>query len=406
MLGLAHELVMGLFVVLPVVMVAGMVVRRGRRVPVATVGVASAMLLGVSASVIYDLWLGGISSPLQMLITCYWAAGLLGILKLMDLGLDRSAHWCLERATGMRKSRRQGWAEGARVVLLFAIGIPFMVAAAATYRPRVTGAGDGAWIDQGASVISFAATDGVRLSGFWVTPRAAGGDASRLWGRQTVVICPGTRAGKSAYPTAAGEFLSAGYNVLTFDFRAHGQSEGEIDSFGDLERKDVLGAVRWLRNEHPHQSRRIVALGMDTGAAALLAAAADDSTEGRAIDAMAVIGCYDRFSTLVETTALPPIFGRMIAPIAVPLACVQTGADLLDFSPARAAAAIAPRPILFVQSEHDPVVTFDRGQALFDAACEPKAYIWLDQMTNEEAAGDIPLLGRIRRFLDTAVPIV
>ena len=108
----------------------------------------------------------------------------------------------------------------------------------------------------------------------------------------------------------------------------------------------------------------------------------------------------------LSTTALPPVMGWLIEPIALPLACVQTGADLWNFSPARAAADIAPRPILFVQSEHDPVITFERGQELFDAAREPKEHIWLENLTDEEADDDPDLISRVRHFLDTAIAIL
>jgi len=411
MLQAAHNLLMALFIVLPMAMLAALVVRpRARslaRVPSATVAIASSLLLGISASVIYDLWLGGISSPGQMLLTCYWAAGLIGILKLLDLCFDRLTRMILRRARSWPRARRQSIAQLARVILLFSIGLPFMIVAAATYRPRVTQKNSAPWFDMGAASISFESTDGVHLSGFFTTPPpATDGIRGRLWGRQTVIICPGARGGKSAYLNAAGEFLSHGYNVLTFDFRAHGQSDGQLDSFGDHERRDVLGAVRWLQSNHPRQCRRIVGFGIDTGAAALLAAADDPSREGRAIDAIAVLGCYDRFDSLVSTTALPPIMGWLIEPIALPLACVQTGADLWNFSPARAAADIAPRPILFVQSEHDPVITFERGQELFDAASEPKEHIWLENLTDEEAADDPDLISRVRHFLDTAIAIL
>ena len=158
-----------------------------------------------------------------------------------------------------------------------------------------------------------------------------------------------------------------------------------LDSFGDHERRDVLGAVRWLRDNHPIAGRRLVALGVDTGAAALLAAADDPSPEGRAFDALAVFGCYDRFDKLAAGAALPPLLRWLVGPVGLPMACIQTGADLSDFSPARAAADLAPRPILFVHGLRDPVVTFERGLELYHAAAAPKGHIWLEDLTDEQA---------------------
>ena len=113
-----------------------------------------------------------------------------------------------------------------------------------------------------------------------------------------------------------------------------------------------------------------------------------------------------RFDKLVADTSFPPFLEWLIEPVGVPLACVQTGADLWDFSPARAAADIAPRPILFVHGTHDPVITFERGQALYDAANAPRSHIWFDDLTDEQAVNDPAIASEARHFLDTAVPML
>ena len=148
---------------------------------------------------------------------------------------------------------------------------------------------------------------------------------------------------------------------------------------------------------------------MDTGAAALLAAAADSSREGRDLDVLAVVGCYDRFDRFAASIAgvsFPPPLRWLIVPVAVPLACVQTGVDLCDFSPARAAADVSPRPILFILSQRDSVVTFDAGQRLFDAAHAPKSRLWLDDVSDEQIPSDPRVLNRALHFLNTAGPMI
>jgi uncharacterized protein len=413
MLQIAHILLMSLYIVLPPLMLIGIFTLPRRRsiqsiglLPNATVAIATSLLLGISASVIYDLWLGGISSPLQMLLTCYWAAGLICILKVLDLVLDSFTRFVFRPFRGWKRSERRNAAQLARVILLFSIGLPYMIVAAATYRPRTVQRNSAPWFDLGANSISFDSTDGLRIAGFWTPAPSIADLPNPRWGLQTVIICPGSRGGRTAYLNLAREFLDQGYNVLTFDFRAHGQSEGQIDSFGDHERRDVLGAVRWVRANYPIAGRRIVAVGIDTGGAALLAAADDPSPEGHAIEALAVFGCYDTFDKLVADTSFPPFLEWLIEPIGIPLACVQTGADLWDFSPAHAAADIAPRPILFVHGTHDPVITFDRGQALYDAASAPRSHIWFDDLTDEQAVNDPAIASEARHFLDTAVPML
>jgi len=294
---------------------------------------------------------------------------------------------------------------------LFIIGLPYVIVAAATYRPNTIQKNESAWFDAGATRVSFESTDGLLIAGFWTAvPAPSLGDIPNPhWGRKTLVICPGSRGGKSSYLPLASRFLDDGYNVFTFDFRGHGQSGGQIVTFGDHERRDVLGAVRWLRQNHPMESRHIVAIGVDTGAAALLAAAADPSNDGRAIDALAVFGCYDRFDQFAADAArvsFPPPLQWLIVPVAVPLACVQTGADLRDFSPAIDAAAVSPRPILFVHGQRDSVIIFDRVQNLYDAANAPKSYLWLEDLTDDQAIDDRRVADRALHFLNTAVPML
>ncbi|HEY1922652.1 MAG TPA: alpha/beta fold hydrolase, partial [Tepidisphaeraceae bacterium] len=353
MLHLAHNLLTWLYIVLPPAALIAIILlaRRGARpAPAATLAIASSLLLGVGATIIYDLWLGGIVAPGQMLLTCYWTAAVICLLKLLDLTFDGISRLFFATAAGSwKRPQRQAAAQALRVALLFLVGLPYMIVAAATYRPKTMQRADAPLNDLGATPVWFQSTDGLDIAGFW-TPVAAPADSdisNPNWGRQTLLICPGSGSANASYLVLARNFQSEGYNVLIFDFRAHGQSDGQIISFGDHERRDVLGAVRWLRTSQPQASRRIVGVGVDTGAAALLAAAADPSPEGRAFNSLAVFGCYDRFDSLAYSAAQidrQPSLQRMVVRIGLALACVQTGADLFDFSPADAAIKIAPRP--------------------------------------------------------------
>jgi pimeloyl-ACP methyl ester carboxylesterase len=412
MLHFAHMLLIGLYVALPPVALVVMFARDKRAGPTATVAIASSLLLGFAASIVYDLWLGAIVTPGQMVLTCYWIAALICLLKLLDIGFGWLTRTLLAAGVGSWKRRqRQGAAQALRVGLLFLVGLPYMIVAAATYRPKTIQRIETFRTDLDATDVSFPSTDGLQISGLWIAAGPAPEDVipNPHWGRQTLLICPGSRGGKGGYLLLSRKFLDEGYNVLSFDFRGHGRSDGQIISFGDHERRDVLGAVRWLRRSQPQASERIVAVGIDTGGAALLAAAADPSPEGRSVCALAVVDCYDRFDRLVSSALeiyQQPVFRWLITRIGLPLACVQTGADLCDFSPAAAAARIAPRPIFFIHDRHNPVIDFDRGLSLFESASAPKSYLWLDRSDSAGPINDPDVADQTLRFLDTAVPML
>jgi hypothetical protein len=75
----------------------------------------------------------------------------------------------------------------------------------------------------------------------------------------------------------------AGWNALLFDQRRHGESGGEVGSFGAHERGDALAAARLARERSG--GAPVVLWGVSLGAAtAALAAAADDSVSGLVCD--------------------------------------------------------------------------------------------------------------------------
>src|SRR4029078_1443198 len=98
----------------------------------------------------------------------------------------------------------------------------------------------------------------------WWIPGASGETG------RTILLCHGHSANKATQLSLVRKLVPIGYNVLAIDFRGHGESAGQLTSFGDLERRDVLGAVRWLRATHPEATHKIFGLGASMGAAALI----------------------------------------------------------------------------------------------------------------------------------------
>jgi len=226
-----------------------------------------------------------------------------------------------------------------------------------------------------------------------------------------VLVCHGLGGSKASQLSMAKRLIPAGYNALAFDFRGTGASGPSLISFGDLERRDVLGAVRWLREHHPDQSQQIVGVGSSTGAAALLAAAADQSDEGRAIQAVAVYGGFADLSTLARVAShgafLPPA-DWLVARIGLPIASMQIGTNLSKFRPATYANEFWPRPILVIHGGRDEVVPFEQGQSLFDAATFPRERLWLPMSGHKQTIDDENAAETVREFFDSAqsMPVI
>jgi hypothetical protein len=111
---------------------------------------------------------------------------------------------------------------------------------------------------------SVKARDGVPLRGWKVRAAEPNGD----W----AVLFHGVADNRVGVVEHALVLLSAGYNVVMIDARAHGESGGEIATYGWIERHDTQDIVDALEaSEHP---RHLFALGESMGAGIALQSAA------------------------------------------------------------------------------------------------------------------------------------
>lgn len=117
----------------------------------------------------------------------------------------------------------------------------------------------------GARDVAFPATDRVVLRG-WYVPGRTRAAVIRLHGSH------GTRADTTAHLRMLHR---AGFGVLAFDARGHGESGGATNALGWRGVPDVAGAMRFLRRRPGVDPARIGALGLSMGAEEALRAAAE-----------------------------------------------------------------------------------------------------------------------------------
>lgn len=118
--------------------------------------------------------------------------------------------------------------------------------------------------DVGYEDVEFRTADGVRLSGWWVPAPDAKG---------TVVLVHGLNRSRIEMVRKVPFLNRQGWNALLFDLRHHGQSGGEVSSFGWLEKGDVLAAAELARSR---AAGPVVAWGVSLGAASATLAAAEE----------------------------------------------------------------------------------------------------------------------------------
>lgn len=215
---------------------------------------------------------------------------------------------------------------------------------------------------------AFKTEDGLTLKG-WFLPSPRGDT-------RTIVMCHGWGDNK-------GELLkqtfflneSAGFNLLYFDFRSHGESEGEITTIGGLETMDFEAAVRWLRAEKPAFADRVGVFGLSMGAAVTVAAMPEHPdlrcavVESPFSDYRGVIRRWGWNHFRVPHFPLIDLTLWMLRR--------RVGDPHIDqFNPHEAAGRIAPRPLFVIGGQNDDLMPVDDVTRVFDAAREPKQ-LWI-----------------------------
>jgi fermentation-respiration switch protein FrsA (DUF1100 family) len=406
MLLVLHWILVATYCILPAAAIGWAVVRRGGRWRGLMTTFTAAIILSMVLNFIYAQAVGGRAMVGQIALMAYFGTAMLLMLRIFDAGIIGALRRLLRLHPPLpRAARGRLWlAAGVRAAVLVSFVLPFVMAAVMIYRPKVALNDDPkhqlGWPFE---PVSFESLDGVTIRGWWIPASPA----RRLRASdRTVILCHGLGANK-ANQLVLGRNLVRDYNILAIDLRAHGESGGHLSTLGDTERYDVLGAVRWLKTNRPSESQHLFGVGASAGAAALIAAAAEDSDEGRAIEALALYGTYDDLGALAQS-----ISGRYFANplrslvrwVALPLAEIHAGRRLRQFRPADLIPALWPRPVFIIHGENDDIIDIRHGLNLFDSAVQPKDALWLPTGDHNAIIHNDAAARRVKRFLDTARP--
>jgi fermentation-respiration switch protein FrsA (DUF1100 family) len=213
--------------------------------------------------------------------------------------------------------------------------------------------------------VTFPARDGVRIAG-WFAPATE----SEHPARGGIILCHGHPMNRTEMLPWARLFQPAGFHLLMFDFRALGQSEGNLCTIGYHEVRDLLGAADYLTARPEMKGLPLGAYGISMGAAVILMAAAQDER----FAAVATHASYASLDTAIEQR------GRMFLGPAGPAfsrparywAKRWLEVDPCRVSPLEMVASIAPRPLFLSHGKRDITISPADARALYAAAGEPK----------------------------------
>lgn len=222
--------------------------------------------------------------------------------------------------------------------------------------------------------IKFPAKDGLILQGCWIPC-----DGSK----KVIVILHG-HGGSLDWDVHRAPFLHhAGYNVFLFDFRAHGRSEGNLATFGYLERNDVWGAVEYLGSLG---MKRMGLLGFSYGGIASMTA-----TPGcPRVNAVITDGGPARMRVAIAARGvekgIPDFLAIPLAWLLVAMTSLRFQVNMFNYEAVRWVGKISPTPILFIHAEKDRYCP--DFQDLYSTAKEPKE-VWFVPGVDHTKASEI-----------------
>lgn len=221
--------------------------------------------------------------------------------------------------------------------------------------------------------------DGVELAAW----RCAG--AGRR--RGTLVYLHGIADNRSSAAGAIRRFTPRGFDVVAYDSRAHGESGGDMCTYGFFEKGDLARVVGTV------QAGPVVLLGTSLGGAVALQHAADNPSVTAVIAA-------ETFSDLrtVASERAPFFFTRAVIARAFTLAEQRANFAIDAVSPRTAASKIQV-PVLLIHGDADRETPPDHSRRVYAALAGPGELMIVpgaghnQSLTNE-------VWSRIERWLD------
>ncbi|PWT93932.1 MAG: hypothetical protein C5B54_01055 [Acidobacteria bacterium] len=213
----------------------------------------------------------------------------------------------------------------------------------------------------------FSAADGCKISACLLTPENPNGNA--------VVVCHGVSHDKNSAVRFVQYLLKAGYTLLLIDFRCHGDSGGDIITYGLREKDDLLAAVRYLRDPVGIVGG-IGVLGASMGASiAIQAAAASDEIDALVLDSPFASLKKITQETVARLTNLPGVL--LIVPLNLAFLWIRLfhKFNVPSVEPAKSVESVRC-PILMIHGTRDTRIPVHHAIDIYEKAKEPKE-LWI-----------------------------
>lgn len=200
-------------------------------------------------------------------------------------------------------------------------------------------------------VVILQTKDKLKLEGWYCRQGSAKG---------SVLLLHGHGSSKSRVLDEAKYFYSLGFNTFLLDFRAHGNSDGDICTIGYDEAEDVKLAYDYLRNGG---EKNIILWGRSLGAATIIRAVSEyNISPEKVILEMSFASLQEAVKARIRLTSVPE---QPLAALLTFWGGAQQGFWAFDHNPCDYAVAITC-PVLLQHAAKDARVSFAETKCIYD----------------------------------------
>ncbi len=203
--------------------------------------------------------------------------------------------------------------------------------------------------------VRFQTGDGLTLAG-WYFPAAA----EPL--RGTIVHFHGNAANITNHLPLVSWLPYEGFNLLMFDYRGYGQSQGRVTRAGTI--SDGHAALDYALSRPEVRGGPVFVYGHSLGGAVAVTVAVE-RPEVTAVIAESTFGSYRGIAARhARGLVFVPVLADALAALTI-----SRGHDPIDV-----VARLAPRPLLVIVAENDRTCFPELGRELYEAAAQPKEF--------------------------------
>lgn len=192
-------------------------------------------------------------------------------------------------------------------------------------------------------------------------------------GSPLIVVCHGVGTNREDLRGVSRFLCKAGFNVLAFDFRAHGESTGSRTTFGFREALDLQAAVEYAGAHYQRQFDGVGVYAISMGSAAAIMAA-------RHLPQVKVFVLDSPFARLEDLldhqfSHWPRLPRRLFGSLAKFYGSLFTGIQAAEIAPEAYAPDLGTRPVLVFHGDHDTLIPIAQGRQLFKRIPGPKEFV-------------------------------